>query len=141
MNYTCPYCRETITVTDQAAIYTGCVSCGREYLTDELPVIYTRTLAARQAREARREIEEVLRDQNRRRQPGGGDDGLAMTWDIPPTDETIVKTEQTRAGLQAPRGRKMERATEFISVRNLPPGMDSEDVRRAIVTKLDRLGM
>ena len=78
-SFVCPNCCEAECAAVQGTHWLACPGCGRAYDEDDLADYYDR----KEDKQLARDIKACWDEQERiSREPGGGDDGLAMTWDV-----------------------------------------------------------
>lgn len=85
MNYPCPHCQEAECLPIDGTHWLSCPGCGRGYDQDDLAEYYSsERVKSREDRATDSQIRAAWDEQERvHREPGGGDDGLSMTWDVP----------------------------------------------------------
>ncbi len=116
-DYTCIKCVEG-ELRKTGEHFWNCEACGFGYTTASLAAYYTAKPAQEKARQARQCFEESTR--RKPNAPGGGDDGLSMTDDVPWHDDSIVSvaTEVTE---------KRDRILRIPGLR-----AKTEEIRRAL---------
>lgn len=109
--YVCPNCVEAELVAQPGSNWLSCPGCGRYFDKDDMAEHYGPQESEESQRD--REIRACFyEDMHKPRASGGGDDGLAMTFDFAYVDDSIVYVGEEKTKVVVLRVRGLDCSTK-----------------------------